>query len=258
MSNLPTTPRPVALITGASRGIGEAIARELGLRGYALVLAARSAGALNELATSLGRAGIPALPVPTDMADPAAVQQLAQTALKHYGRVDVLVNNAGIDQQRTISAASDDEVAQMLGVNLVAPIALTRALLPQMVARRSGAVVLIGSVAGFIGLPGSALYSTTKFGLRGFADTLRREVRHQGIQVLYTAPGFIATDMTARMRALPMPGPESVARAMADALLHKRRVVVTPGYYRLLIVAARVFPRITDLLMNGRVRWQKG
>jgi short-subunit dehydrogenase len=244
---------PIALITGASRGIGEATARELARRGYALALAGRSAGQLETLAGELTRAGTPALPIATDLRSPAELQRLANMALGHFGRVDALILNAGIGGAGRIARMPADAAAATIETNLVAPIALTHALLPQMLQRRHGAIVFVGSVAGRIGLPGSAVYSASKFGLRGFADGLRREVAPHGVGVTLVAPGFIRTAMTERIR-IPLPGPAVVARVIANAIERPRREVFVPGYYRLLVWAAQLAPGLADLALRGRGR----
>jgi len=169
---------PVALITGASRGIGAATARELARRGYALALAARSAGPLAALAAELSRAGAPALPIPTDLCSRDEIERLARLALAQFGHIDALIHNAGIGGDRPIAQVQGDTVATILDTNLRAPIELTRALLPGMLERRRGAIVFVASVIGHIGMPASAIYSASKFGLRGFAHGLRREVAH--------------------------------------------------------------------------------
>jgi len=247
--------RPVALITGASRGIGAATARELARRGYALALAARTTDDLQALAAELSAAGSPALPIPTDMCRSEEVRRLARLALDHFGRVDVLVNNAGIGgKERPVARLDDDYAQAVMATNLLAPIELTRALLPGMLERRRGAIVFIASIAGHIGLPGSALYSTTKFGLRGFASALRREVKRQGISVTIVSPGFIATAMNEGLRGIPMPQPLVVARVVANAIERPRREVVVPRAYRLAIWFERMLPGLVDavLRLGGR------
>ncbi|HEU5099560.1 MAG TPA: SDR family oxidoreductase [Roseiflexaceae bacterium] len=246
--------RPVALVTGASRGIGEAIARELARRGYALALAARSAGALEMLSAELSRNGTPALPIPADMCDTQAIERLARVALAHFGRVDALIHNAGIGGHGRVARLEAGAAAATIGTNLLAPIELTRALLPQMLERGSGNIVLIASVAGHIGLPSSATYSASKFGLRGFAHALRREVAHRGVGVTIISPGFIKTDMTRWMGNLPLPGPAIVARAVARALEHPRRELFVPGYYRLLVWLEHLLPGIADVALRRRAR----
>ncbi len=250
-----TTPSyPIALVTGASRGIGAATARELARRGYALVLAARSADALMQLAGELTRTGVPALPVPADLGQPDEVQRLARIALEQFGRVDVLVHNAGIgSSQRTIARMHEGEAERLLQINLHAPIALTRALLPGMLEQRSGAVIFVASVAAHIAIPRSALYSTSKHGMHSFATALRREVRRHGVGVTIVSPGFIDTDMTKTLRFIPKAPPEQVARVIADAVERPRREVVVPGYYRIPIWLERRLPALADAVLS-RVR----
>ena len=245
---------PVALITGASRGIGAATARELARRGYALVLAARSADALEALAGELSAAGCPTLPIAIDLQDPREVRRLAHRALGRFGRVDVLVNNAGVGMGDVVARVTSDEIERMLTTNLIAPITLTRALLPGMLARRSGSIIFVASVAGQIGLPRSALYSASKFGLRGFALSLRREVLRRGVGVTVVSPGFIDTAMTSTLRGVPKASAQQVARAIAGAVTHPRREIVVPGYYRLFIWLDRRLPGLLDLVLGLRAR----
>jgi len=249
------TTRPVALVTGASRGIGAATARELARHGYALALAARSAGDLQTLAAELSAGGCPALPIPTDLRRPEEVQRLARLALDHFGRVDVLVNNAGIGGfGRRLVRLADDEVDATLAINLYAPIALTRTLLPGMIEQRRGAIVFIASIAAHVGLPASSLYCTTKFGLRGFALALRRELLRSGVGVTIVSPGFIDTAMTSWLRGVPKAPPELVARAVARSIDRPRREVIVPSYYRLGIWLERALPWLADVALSRRGR----
>jgi short-subunit dehydrogenase len=250
-----TSSRPVALVTGASRGIGAATVRELAGRGYALALAARSTADLQTLAAELSAAGCPALPIPTDLRRPEEIQRLARLALDHFGCVDVLVNNAGIGgSSRRLARLADEDVETALATNLYAPIALTRALLPGMLERRRGAIIFIASIAAHIGLPASSLYCTTKFGLRGFALALRRELLRSGVGVTIVSPGFIDTDMTAWLRGFPKAPPERVARVIADAIDQPRREVIVPGYYRLALWLERALPWLADAALARRGR----
>jgi short-subunit dehydrogenase len=243
----------VALITGASRGIGAATARELARRGYALVLGARSASTLEVLAAELTCGGAPALPIPTDLRSPDDTQRLARLALAHFGRVDALIHNAGIGGDGPIAQVSGQAVATIIDTNLRAPIELTRALLPGMLERRRGAIIFIASVVGHIGIPSSAIYSASKFGLRGFAHGLRREVAHRGVGVTIISPGFIKTDMTRWMGDLPLPGPDLVARAIANAITTPRREVFVPRAYRLLVWLEHLLPGVADVALRRRV-----
>ncbi|MEO7910278.1 MAG: SDR family NAD(P)-dependent oxidoreductase, partial [Roseiflexaceae bacterium] len=145
-------------------------------------------------------------------------------------------------------------VATIIDTNLRAPIELTRVLLPGMLERRRGAIVFVASVVGHIAMPASAIYSASKFGLRGFAHGLRREVAQRGIGVTIISPGFIKTDMTRWMGDLPFPGPEIVAHAIAGALVRPRRELFVPRYYRQLVWLEHLLPGVADLALRWRVR----
>ncbi|GHF87132.1 SDR family NAD(P)-dependent oxidoreductase [Deinococcus ficus] len=236
----------VVVLTGASSGIGRATAVELAARGYRLVLAARRAGELLALAMELDPTGTRAVAVPVDVTSPDARAFLMDTARTVFGRVDVLVNNAGV----TVEQGwwwDDPDPLRVLRVNLEAPIELTRLVLPEMRARGSGHVVNIGSVAGRAATNG--MYSASKFGLRGFSLALRRELLGSGVHVSLIAPGFVKSEMTARAQ-LPMPGPEVVARAVADVLERPRREVIVPGVYRALAWLDRRLPALADVIVT--------
>jgi NAD(P)-dependent dehydrogenase (short-subunit alcohol dehydrogenase family) len=250
----PPGERPVALLTGASRGIGAATAHELARRGYTLALAARSAEALARLADELNTR-VPTFAFPTDLAEPAQVHRLAELTLERFGRVDALIHNAAIGGNNRLVAQMDDAyVREILAINLEAPIALTRELLPGMLERRHGAIVFIDSVAGHIAFPASTLYSATKFGLRGFAIGLRRELRGRGIGVSIVSPGFIDTDMTRWLRGFPKAPPALAARAIADVLERPRREIFTPRIYRMAVWLERWLPWLADATLSRRGR----
>ena len=189
----PLTDR-VALITGAGRGIGRAIAEQFARAGASVVLAARSRHELDACAAAIRTAGGEALAVPTDLglADHAAA--LAATALDRYGRIDMLVNNAGYGPPRTpIVKSRVADWQRLVQVNLLAAMTLTKCALPGMIERRRGAVVMLGSPAGLSGRAGEAAYAASKFGLRGFTQALFAEVRRYGIKVSYLCPGHVDT-----------------------------------------------------------------
>lgn len=170
------------LLTGASGGLGEAIARELAACGATLVLSGRRSAVLQPLAQQLS-----ADLVTADLADPAEVQRLAQAA----GEIDVLVANAALPASGELPDYTPDQIDRSLDVNLRAPIMLARTLLPAMVARGRGHLVFVSSLAGLTALPGASLYSATKFGLRGFAHGLRQDLHGTGVGVSVVLPGFI-------------------------------------------------------------------
>jgi short-subunit dehydrogenase len=242
-----------ALSTGASRGIGAKTACELARRGYALVLAARSEKNLKKLETELSRYKTPVLVVPTDVRNCDQLRQLANKSLERFGAVDVLLHNAAILHPGIlVSQITSEQITEIIETNLTAPIELTRILLPSMIQRRRGHIGFVSSLCGFIGTPTVAVYSATKFALRGFASALRRELGSTGIEVSVISPGLIDTDIIAPardlLRGLPlkMKRPEEVAIAIAETITRADREIVFPKHGKLLIWLERNFPKLVD------------
>jgi NAD(P)-dependent dehydrogenase (short-subunit alcohol dehydrogenase family) len=233
----------VALVTGASSGIGAETARELARRGARVILAARRADRLAEQVATITAAGGQASALEADIADLASVERLAREADAVYGRVDILINNAGIGWPEAFPGMRPEGIAQTLNTNLTGPILLTRLLLPGMQQRHSGAIICVASVSGQIAT--DPIYSATKFGIRGFALSLRRKVRRSGVSVSVVSPGFIRTEMTAHRRT-PMPGPDLIATTIAGLVERPRREVVTPRSYRAAIAVERLAPWLVD------------
>jgi 3-oxoacyl-[acyl-carrier protein] reductase len=198
------TTRPLALITGASRGIGRAIARQLAPTND-LLLVARDADALEQAAGEVRAAGGAAEPIVLDVADAHAVEAtLAGRA------VDVLVNNAGVGVMKPLLELTPAEWHRMMDVNVNALFHVTRAVLPGMVARGRGHVVIIGSIAGRSAFVGGAGYATTKHAVMGFAENLMLEVRDAGVKVSVVSPGSVETEFAGRR------GPKGNAQLLAD------------------------------------------
>ncbi|HEV7128103.1 MAG TPA: SDR family NAD(P)-dependent oxidoreductase [Ktedonobacterales bacterium] len=239
----------VALVTGASSGIGAATALELARQGARLALAARRADELAATAEAITRGGGEARVFLVDMADPRQVEHLASAVVEAFGRVDLLVNNAGIGARPLIESSFDD-ISRVVGVNLLGPMLLTRALLPGMRERRHGAIISVASVSAHVAT--DPLYSGTKFGLRGFSLSLNRKLRGSGVSASLISPGFIRTPLTARRRG-PMPGPEVVARAIAGLARHPKREVIVPRVYRGAVWAERLAPWLVDRATGTRV-----
>jgi uncharacterized protein len=210
-----------ALLTGASGGIGEAIARALHGRGARLMISGRRADRLEALAAELGSGVELAL---ADLAERDAPAVLARRA----GAVDVLVANAALPASGPVDDFSSDEIDRALDVNLRAPIQLTRELLPGMVERGQGHVVLISSLSGKVASVGSALYSASKFGLRGFAAGLREDLHGTGVGVTVVFPGFVSdagmlADSGVRLpRWVGTRRPEQVADAVIKGIERER------------------------------------
>lgn len=188
----------VAVITGASRGIGRAIAVEFGKRGAKVVVNySRSADGANEAVSAIKEAGGEAIAVQADVSDAKAAAALIKTALDTYGRLDILVNNAGTTRDMVIMMMPEDDWDLVLRTNLKSAFNCSKAAVKTMMRQRSGRIINISSVSGVMGNAGQTNYSASKAGLIGFTKALAREVAPRNITVNAVAPGFIPTDLTA-------------------------------------------------------------
>jgi 3-oxoacyl-[acyl-carrier protein] reductase len=190
----------VSLITGASRGIGRATALLLAERGSDVVLAARAIDGLGPVAEACAAKGVRALAIPIDVSNAESVRAGIEKVLAERGRVDHLVNNAGVTGDGLLMRMKRDDWDRVLKTNLTGAFEVTRAILPAMVRARYGRIVNISSVVGLMGNPGQTSYCAAKAGLIGFTKSLAREVASRQITVNAVAPGLIDTDMT---RAMP-------------------------------------------------------
>jgi len=185
----------VAIVTGASRGIGREVALLLAARGAQVVAAARedhAAGTVSAIGAAGGRAEAASL----DVTDASAVVALVSGALERHGRIDILVNNAGIARDQLLMRMKRDDWDQVIATNLTAAFACTQAVIKPMIKQRSGRVISISSVVGQVGNAGQSNYAASKAGLIGFSKALAREVASRGVTVNVVAPGLIETDMT--------------------------------------------------------------
>jgi 3-oxoacyl-[acyl-carrier protein] reductase len=217
----------VALVTGASRGIGEAIARQLASEGVLVVCAARSVEKLERLVAEIGGAGYRATALPMDVADAGSIGEGVRRALEAHGRIDILVNNAGVTQDNLILRMSRDAWDRVLATNLTGAFLLCQAVARPMVRSRYGRIVNVSSVVGLTGNAGQVNYASSKAGLIGLTKSLARELGSRNVTVNAVAPGFIATEMTEKMTEdarqalfarIPLGRlgtPEDVARAVA-------------------------------------------
>lgn len=187
----------VAIITGASSGIGEATARRLAESGARVVLAARRVERLEALATDIEHHQGTALVAPTDVTDERSVQRLARTALDAFGRIDILINNAGIMPLSPISKLRVEEWDRMIDVNIKGVLYCVAATLPTMLEQGSGHIINVSSVAGRRPFPSGTVYSATKFAVRAISQGLRLELSPiKGIRVTDIEPGVVATELT--------------------------------------------------------------
>ena len=223
------TDQRVAIVTGASRGIGRAIALRLAKDGRHVVAVARSEGPLKELADEIIAAGGQCTPMPCDLADAAAITAMVESVAQLLGRIDILVNNAGITRDNLILRMSDDEWDQVINTNLKAVFVACRAAARPMMKGKFGRIVNIASTSGLVGNAGQANYAAAKSGLTGLTKTIARELGGKGITANVIAPGFIQTDMTkdlppqvidgvkAMMAVRQLGTPEDIAAAVAYA-----------------------------------------
>ncbi|HEY1854651.1 MAG TPA: SDR family NAD(P)-dependent oxidoreductase [Solirubrobacterales bacterium] len=246
-----------ALLTGATGGIGRAIARELAAAGATVLLSGRQAEALEQLVAELPGEGHAVLPADLGDADAAASLAAAATAL---GPVDVLVANAGRPGTGWLSAIPEEEMARTLRVNLEAPMLLAQALVEPMLERGSGSLVFVASLSGKAASPRSALYNATKFGLRGFAFGLRTDLAPRGVGVSVVSPGFVRdAGMFAKSGARTPPGigtstPEEVAAAVLKAIRSERlEIVVAPPVARALSHFGMISPAIAARVQSAPV-----
>ncbi len=189
----------VALVTGASRGIGEAIARRLAAEGATLLAAARSKQALAQVVADIAGAGGRARALTLDVSDSSSIEAVMKSALEEHGQIDVLVNNAGIAEDNLILRMSREAWDRVLATNLTGAFLLTQAVVKGMVRRRYGRIVNVTSVVGLMGNAGQANYAAAKAGLVGLTRSVARELGSRDITCNAVAPGFIATAMTDRM-----------------------------------------------------------
>lgn len=182
-----------AVITGASRGIGRALAEACRREGMKLALSARTAEALEELASELDPDGRDVIVVPGDVGESTDCRKLIREAERHFGRIDVLMNNAGLAIGGKIVDTNPQDVDLMVRTNFLGAYYCTRFALPGMIARRSGHIVMMDSVAGYRYSPGGAIYSATKFAMRALAEALRSEVLEHNVKVTAVYPGMTLT-----------------------------------------------------------------
>lgn len=246
----------VALITGASEGVGAAATRRFAREGADVVLVARREAPLEAIAAEVRALGRRALTVAADVADGAACARAIDRTLETFGRLDVLVNNAGAHARGPFEGRTTDEIATMVDVNVRGPLVLTRLALPALRAR-GGAVVNVASLAGQVPLPDAAVYSATKFALRAFSFALADELRDTGVRVSVVSPGPIADtgflmasieDAADVVFAQPMSTADEIAALVVEAAHAGARELSTPRLSSLLAKAAYLAPGLRRLL----------
>ena len=214
----------VAIVTGASSGIGAALARELAGRGTTVALVARRADRLDEVLAACTPAAPGSRRYAADLAEPEQAAALALRIWEEMGPIDVLVNNAGIPLRRPVQRVTMDEVRRAMTVNYLSPVAMTLALLPHMLERRRGVVVNVSSLGGRLGIPTEAAYCGSKFALAGWSESMAADLAGTGVSVRLVLPGAIDTEIwdqpgnDAPVYDGPKEPPEGIAAGIADAI----------------------------------------
>lgn len=234
----------VVFITGASSGIGRALAIELGKRGAAVGLLARRAEALKELVGEVEQAGGRALALSCDVRDALAVRAAADALREHFGRIDVLVANAGIATIGHITQVSAEEVSDVMSINVIGAANSVAAVLPEMVKQGSGHLVAISSLAAYRGVPKSAAYCASKAAVSAFFESARVDLRGTGVDVSIIHPGFIKTPLTAGRKA-EMPylmELDDATQKIIRAIEERRKSYAFPWQLASIVRAAMLFP----------------
>ena len=248
----------VALVTGAGSGIGRAVAIEASRRGMAVALVGRRTACLLATREALS-AGTNSLVLSGDVTLPDDRRAMRDAVARRWGRLDVLVNNAGIVAAGPLAEADDAALERLCATNIVAPLALTREMLGLLGAANPGRVVNVGSVLGDVAYPLFAAYSASKFALRGASSALRRELAGEGIGVTYVAPRGARTGATRAIARYVAPlemkldSAETIARALWDAVAHDRTTAYPGLRERAFVLAERLFPGLIDRALASQL-----
>lgn len=256
----------VAVVTGASSGIGKATALELAKRGCNLVLAARKVDALKEVEASCTQLGAKAISVKTDVSQELDCRNLILSVEKDFGRLDILVNNAGISMRAAFADTDVSVLKRLMDVNFWGMVYCTKFAMP-MLLKSKGSVVGVSSIAGFRGLPARTGYSASKFAMNGFLEALRTENLKTGIHVLTLCPGFTSSNI--RNTALTKDGsvqgespreeqkmmqPEEVAVVLAEGILDRKKVITLTREGKLTVFLNKWAPGLMDKLVYNHIK----
>ncbi len=252
----------VVWITGASSGIGEALAHAFAAEGARVVLSSRRPAELERVRQALPRAAEHWC-VPLDLAQAASFPAIVAEVLRLAGRIDVLVNNGGVSQRALAVEATLEVERALMEVDYFGPVALTKAVLPAMLAQRAGHVVVVSSVMGYVGTPGRSTYAAAKHALHGYFDSLRAEIWRDGIRVTLVCPGYVLTQVSAN--AVGPRGekhgvtdgthergisPERVARATLNAIVRGKEEIAIGGTERWAILLKRLLPGVASRVIR--------
>jgi short-subunit dehydrogenase len=243
------------LITGAGSGIGRALSVEAAQRGMVVALCGRRKTALEATSALLGE-GSQHLIIPADITSPQDRRRIVEIIRDRWKALDILINNAGVVEGGALEKFDDEAITRTFLTNVIAPMALTRDLMPLLVAARPSRVVNIGSVFGDIAYPQFSGYSASKFALRGFSNALRREWKHTGIGVTYAAPRATRTDAAVAFDELiahanmSVDAPAQVARRIWRSVASGHDSIYAPAPERIYVLIQRIFPQIIDWALS--------
>ena len=252
------------VVTGGSRGIGEHLAREFAARGARVTLVARNVDALERVSSAIGGSFVVA-----DLTDDAVVDGLIERIERDHGHIDILVNNAGLESSTAFAVEDERQIRAVARVNLEVPMLLTRHVVQGMIARDSGHLVFVSSLAGTAGFPGMAVYCGTKAGILNFTNALERELRSTNVNITVLSPGPVDTEMWdtietkqstsvhavvrrfQMLRLIPKATPESIASRTVDAVERDRPFVRDPRRLSIQFWLNRAPTRIANLAATG-------
>jgi len=220
----PTSAHPVTIVTGSSRGIGAAIAEELARKGHRLVLAARSADRLCEVAARVRGLGAEAVEVPTDLRDKDACRALIESAAQAFGAPEIIISNAGTAPADKVENTTDEMLRETFDLHAGAPLALARAAVPAMKRNGGGCLLHLASSAGLRGFPFTSAYTAAKHAMVGLARALHAELAAAGISVYALCPGFVDTDITRRAADAIASRGKSTAQQAFDRMAQQNRI----------------------------------
>jgi len=239
----------IAIVTGSSSGIGRATALALAREGAHVALGARSEAALEDAARAIRKLGREALIVPTDVTQQEQAERLVAEVLARWGHVDIFVANAGQYVRCRVPELTTAHLERAMAVNFYGALHGVLAVLPHMLARKSGHVVLVSSIDGKKGIPIDTPYVATKFALAGVGEVMRQELRGTGVHVTTVFPGRIDTPLIEDLKVpwiSPKYSPEMVARAIVRGIRRRQPEVIVPWFYRLFLILSMLSPRLSD------------
>jgi len=255
----------VVIITGASSGIGKALAYEMASRGAFVVLAARSLDVIKEIENDLVSRGNHTFAVKTDVSREEECRDLVNATVAKFGRIDALINNAGISMRAIFSETDVSVIRRLMDINFWGTVYCTKFALPHLI-KSGGSVVGVSSIAGFKGLPGRTGYSASKFAMQGFLETLRIENLKTGLHVMIACPGFTASNI--RKTALAADGSqqgesprdeggmmsaEEVARRIADGIVSRKKVLIMTMQGKMTVLLNKFFPTFMDKMVYNHM-----